>query len=315
MLIAPLIFIASAILLIKSSEWVVTESIRASRLFGISTFTIGFIIISISTSLPELSVAIFSTLEGVPSLSVGNLFGANLTDLTLILGLCAIFGGPLFLEKRDLEDLIELLFVVSLVTLLILYNPQPSPLTGIVLLALFGLLIVRLYRKGKIPRELFDGAHEKKTVALGKLIVGLILLLLAAHFLVDSALEISQMLNLSPTLFGATAVALSTTLPELTVELRAIRKKDYALALGDLFGSAVTNITLVLGIVILGNINMPNIDIAPVLGLLPFLFLVIFILWYMLSRKEMLDKLHGIILIGIYIIYLLEEFNFFAFLK
>jgi len=315
MLVAVAVFIASALLLIKSSEWVVTESIRASRLFGISTFTIGFIIISISTSLPELSVAVFSTLEGAPSLSIGNLFGANLTDLTLILGLCAIFGGQLFLKKRDLEDLIELLFVVSLVTLLILYNPQPSLITGTVLLALFGLLMVRLYKKGRIPRELFDGAHEKKGIALGKLFSGLILLLVAAHFLVDSALEISQVLNLSPTLFGATAVALSTTLPELTVELRAIRKKDYALALGDLFGSAVTNITLVLGILMLGNIKIQQVDIAPLLGLFPFLFLTIFVLWYLLSKKQMLDRSHGIILVAIYIIYILEEYEFFAFLK
>lgn len=315
MLISVVIFLISALLLIKSSEWVVTESIRASRLFGISTFAIGFIIISISTSLPELSVAIFSTLEKAPSLSVGNLFGANLTDLTLILGLCAIVGGQLILKRRDLEGLLELLFVVSLVTLLILYNPQPSLLTGIVLLALFGLLLARLYGKGRIPRELFDGTHEKKGAALGKLFIGIITLLISAHFLVDSSLEISQSLNLSPTLFGATAVALSTTLPELTVELRAIRKKDYALALGDLFGSAVTNITLILGILMLGNIKIQQVDIKPLFGIFPFLFLTIFVLWYFLSKKRALDRSHGVILVAIYIIYLLEEFEFFAFLK
>ncbi len=315
MFIALAIFLISAFVLVKSSEWVVTESIKVSRILGISTFTIGFIIISISTSLPELSVAIFSTLDRVPGLSIGNIFGANLTDITLVLGACAFFGGPLILKKRDMEDLLELLFVVSLVTLLILYMPRPSAIIGMVLLGLFGLLIVRLYKKGRIPKTIFDGKKEKAPMALAKLLLSLFVLLIAARFLVESAVEISQGLNISETLFGATAVALSTTLPELTVELRAVRKKDYALALGDLFGSAVTNLTLVLGILILGNVNIQHIDVKPLFGLFPFLFLTIFVLWYLLSRKSMLDRSHGILLISIYLIYVLEELEFFAFLK
>ena len=315
MLIAAAIFIASALLLIKSSEWVVTESIRASRILGISTFTIGFIIISISTSLPELSIAIFSTLDEVPGLSVGDIFGSNLTDITLVLGACAFFGGPLVLKKRDMEDLLELLFVVSLVTLLILYMPTPSAIIGIVLLGLFGLLMVRLYKKGRVPKAVFDGKKEKAPMALAKLLLSLFILLAAARFMVESAVEISQGLNISRTLFGATVVALSTSLPELAVELRAVRKKDYALALGDLFGSAVTNLTLVLGVLILGNVNMQQINIKPLYGLFPFLFFTLFVLWYLLSKKSMLDKSHGILLISIYFIYVLEELEFFAFLK
>lgn len=309
-----LILLASLVVLAKSGGWVVEHSVRLSRLFGISTFAIGFILISISTSLPELGVAIFSTFQGVPGLSVGDVLGANLTDLTLILGLCAIFGGTIYLKKKELMDLIELLFITSLVTVMIFQNAQLSPLMGWVLLALFAFLLIRLYKKGKIPQEVFDGIKEKRTGAFLRLIGSLILLLSASYFLVLSASSIAFSLNLAPTFIGATVVALGTTLPELTVELRAVRSKQYALALGDLFGSAVTNLTLVLGTLSVINTGRPKIELGPLVGILPIFFVTLFFIWYTLSKKGKISKAEGFILIGFYVLFLIQELELLALL-
>ncbi len=306
--LALFVFLASAFFLVKSSEWVIKNSVELSKLLGISTFAIGFILISVSTSLPELSVAIFSSLKNVPSLSVGNVLGANLTVLTLILGLCAIIGSKIVLKKKEFEGLIELLFITSIVTVLIFFTSSLSIGHGLILFALFAFLLHRLYKRGKIGKAVFDGAAKARGWKAGtKLLISIAVLLAAAHFLVESAVSIAGELAIAPAVIGATAVALSTTLPELTVELRAIKSKQYALAMGDLFGSAVTNITLVLGT--LSILNPREINTVALVTVVPFLFITIFAVWFLFSKKGKIDTREGMVLVGIYALYLLAEFG------
>ncbi len=299
-------FIVSAFFLVKSSELVIKNSVMLSRLFGISTFAIGFILVSVSTSLPELSVAIFSGINNVPALSVGTVLGSNLSDLTLILGICAIIGGKIVIKKKEFEGLIELLFITSIVTVLIFFTSTLSIGHGIILLSLFAFLLHRLYKRGKISKSIFNGSTQSKSwLAAIKLITGIAILLASAHFLVESAITIAYWLLVPPAVIGATAVALSTSLPELTVELRAIRKKQYALAMGDLFGSAVTNITLVLGITSL--LNPRQINVSSLASIVPFLFITIFAVWFLFSKKGKIDTREGFVLIIIYVLYILAE--------
>jgi len=303
-----LIFIGGAFFLVESSEWVIENSIKLSRLWGISTFTIGFILISVSTSLPELSVAIFSSLRNVPALSVGTVLGSNLTDLTLILGICAIIGSQIVVKKKEFRGLIELLFITSIVTVLIFFTSSLTIGHGIVLLALFAFLLLRLYNRGKISKKVFDGAAKAKGWRAGlKLIASIALLLFAAHFVVESAIDIAEIMAVPTAVIGATAVALSTSLPELTVELKAIKKKEYALAMGDLFGSAVTNITLVLGVTSL--LNPGEINISSLVSVVPFLLITTFAIWYLFTKKGKISKREGLVLVAIYFLYLLAEFG------
>ena len=313
MLIEVLVFIAAAAVLVKSSEWVVTHSTRLSSLLGISPFAIGFILISIATSLPELAVVVFSSARGVPGMGLGGIMGSNLTDLTLILGLVAIIGGPIILKRKELLGLVELLFITSLVTVIIFQYGQLTPFFGAILLLLFGYLLLTLYNKGKIPREVFDGVKEKKVEASIKLFGSIALLLLAAHFIVGSATIIAEELSISATLIGATLIALSTSLPELAVELRAVKSKQYALALGDLFGSAVTNITLVLGTLCIVN-PTTRIELTPLIGIVPIFFVTLFFIWYSLSKQGKISKAEGFILIGLYALFLVQELGLMAFL-
>jgi len=315
MIIELIVFLVAAAALIKSSEWIVKHSTHLSHLLGISTFAVGFIIISIATSLPELAVAIFSVLNNTPGLSVGGIMGSNVTDLTLILGIVAIVGGPLLLKKKELMNLVELLFFTSLITVLIFF--QFSQLTffhGIILLGLFGYLLINLFNQGKISREAPKDIKEKTPIAFAKLGGSIALLLIAAHFMVESATVIAFEAGVSQSLIGVTLIALSTSLPELAIELRAVKSKQYALALGDLFGSAVTNITLVLGTLAILNPGSTPIDMKPVIGVFPIFFITLFFIWYSLSRKEKISRTTGVILVGLYALFLIQELNLVSFL-
>ncbi|OYT56383.1 MAG: hypothetical protein B6U68_03465 [Candidatus Aenigmarchaeota archaeon ex4484_14] len=259
-----IVFLVSALVLYKSSDSVIKYGIELSEVLRISTFALGFIFISVATSLPELSVALFSGVWGEPGLSVGNVLGANFTDLTLVLGLVTIFGGTIYLKKKDILSLVELLFISSLVALFIFQRGELSVIHGLLLLGLFG------------------------------------------FFVVKSAIEIAHFFSLTSTLVGATLVALGTTLPELSVEIKAIKNRQYSLAMGDLFGSCVTNITLVLGVTSI--LSPVPINIESIISLMPFLMAAVVTVWYLLSREGKITKHEGFILLILYLLFIIERF-------
>jgi len=299
-----LIFFISAIVLFKSSEWVIKHTLSIAKIIGLPTFAIGFILLSISTSIPELSVAVFSSLEGKPGLSVGDILGSNFVDLTLILSLICLFGGTIHMKRDENIGLVELLFITSLLTIIIFQIGGLSLTHGLILIALFGFLILRLYKGGKIDKKVFEYRQEKDWKVLVKFIFSISLLLVSARLIVYSALEIAEIFSLTATFVGSTIVAFGTSLPELAVDLRAIKKKEYNLAIGDLFGSAITNMTLVMGV--LSLMSPGKIDLRPLTGLLPFLLTSVLIVWYLFSKNEKIIRRDTIILIALYILFLLS---------
>ncbi len=304
-----IVFLVSALVLYKSSDSVIKYGIELSEVMRISTFALGFIFISVATSLPELSVALFSGVWGEPGLSVGNVLGANFTDLTLVLGLVTIFGGTIYLKKKDILSLVELLFISSLVALFIFQRGELSVIHGLLLLGLFGFLLVKLYKEGHVSEKAFDDKKSKKRdryPLFVKFLLSIGLLLLSADFVVKSAIEIAHFFSLTSTLVGATLVALGTTLPELSVEIKAIKNRQYSLAMGDLFGSCVTNITLVLGVTSI--LSPVPINIESIISLMPFLMAAVVTVWYLLSREGKITKHEGFILLILYLLFIIERF-------
>ena len=299
-----LIFLVSAFILFKSSEWVIKHTLMIAKILGLPTFTIGFILLSVSTSIPELSVAVFSSLAGKPGLSVGDILGSNFVDLTLILSLVCLFGGTIYIKKEENAGLIELLFITSLLTIIIFQIGGLSITHGLILIALFGYLSLKLYKSGKIDKKVFEYAEEKSWKVFVKFIVSISFLLISARLIVYSALQIAELFSLAASFVGATIVAFGTSLPELAVDLRAVKKKEYNLAIGDLFGSATTNMTLGLGI--LSIMSPEKINLTPLTGILPFLLASILIVWYISSKNEKIVRRDTIILIALYILFLLS---------
>lgn len=291
----------------KSSEYIIKYSLSISRILGISTFVIGFILVSVITSLPELFVTIFSVLEGEPSLAVGTILGSNMTDITLVIGIVAIFAGTIHMKRKETLHLIELLFIISLITILIFQTGSLTQIHGIILIVLFGFLTLRMYKKGRISKELYDDG-KKPNIALvfGKFLVAMFVLIIASRLIVDSAIQMADTFLVATSFIGLTVVAFGTSLPELAVELRAVKAKQYSFAMGDLFGSAITNITLVLGV--LSLISPTTINIVSLASIMPFLLISILFIWYTFSQKKKITRFEGLVLIMIYMIFLFATF-------
>lgn len=316
----------SIFIIFKSSEWVIRYALSLSKIIGVSTFVIGFILIAVSTSLPEIFVTLFASLQQEPNLAIGNILGSNLFDINVIIGLTTLLVGTIYMKRKETLQLIELLFITSTITLVIFSLPTLGPVHGIVLLILFGYLMVKLYKGGKIEKEVFKEEKipslprkprileflRKKTwpVLLLKFAVSIAILLAGTRILVDTSLDLAGFLGLSTTFIGATIVAAGTSLPELSVTFAAVKKRHYALAMGSLIGSAVTNITLVLGI--LSLVTLAPINLIPLVGLLPILIISTLVIWYAFNTKRKVTKNTGILLLVLYAVFIFEQLGIIA---
>lgn len=300
-MIEVLMLLAGLLVLYKSSRWVVEYSVRISEVLKVGTFTVGFIFVAITTSLPELFVSVFSTLKGEAGLAVGNVIGSNISNLTLVLGLCVFLGGTIYLEKRDVLELVEILFISSLVPLFFLRG-YLGTIHGVVLIALFLFFLKKLFGERRIPGPPKKGNLWEIFV---KFFFSIGILLAASEVVVRNAIDLSYTFNLSPEFIGITAVALGTSLPELSVDLRSVKEKRYNLALGDLFGSCIMNITLVLGLTSL--LNQIPLDLRPFYGSIPILLITTMSVWYFLDRNNKITKTEAGALFLIYALFILQE--------
>ncbi|MBU0530213.1 MAG: calcium/sodium antiporter [Candidatus Aenigmatarchaeota archaeon] len=294
-------------LMYKSSAWVIKYSLTISRVLGISSFVIGFILVSVITSLPELFVSIFAVWQNEPNLAVGTILGSNMSDITLVIGMVAIFAGTIHMKKKETLHLIELLFITSLITIFIFQTGSLTQIHGLILLALFGFLMHRLYKKGRVSKEVYqDEEKTKLPQLLGKFLTSIAILIISSRLVVDSALAMADYFLVATSFIGLTLVAFGTSLPELSVELRAVKRKEYSFAMGDLFGSAITNITLVLGVMSL--ISPTTINVISLTSLMPYMLVAIMFIWYVFSSKKKITRFEGLVLIMIYMLFIFTTF-------
>lgn len=302
----------------------VRYSVELSEILEVSTFILGFIILSISTGLPELTIAIMSSLSAVPGLSAGDILGSNLVNVTFVLGISAIVGRKLFVEREDEKNMLLLLTVITGVMFALFLTLKLSSLEGIVLVATYLIAMWWLWRRGigkKIVEEEREEAKEEleeekllkgRSGLVLKLLGSLVLVLIGARITVNSALSLTKILGLPLETMGATVVALGTGLPELSLELNAVKEREYELALGDIFGSTLTNATLILGI--LSILGSGHISLIPLLGIVPFFFIALGVIWYSMIFNHEMDRRTGVLLISIYLLYLIVEIGVLSFL-
>lgn len=310
MLLEILILLASLAVLAKSSSMVTDKSILLSNYFGISRMAIGFLLLSASTSLPEFSVAIISSFAGQGALSAGNVFGANIADILLIIGACAISGG-LVLKRHEAAEVGSVLLVTSVITVYFIYSafvlgiPTIDRLEGALLLLAFMVYIYYVTISNKSPNT--DNRQVSKKEALSAFLLfflGIAVVLVSAGLAVGAAVRLSEITGISRSFIGVTLVSVGTTLPELSVSLAAARKKEYSLAFGNAVGSTIVNLTMVLGMASLINpIEIP----APGTFLITLVFAMlanVFLLYFAIGTRK-LGKMWGILLIGLYLLFLI----------
>ncbi|MDO8340055.1 MAG: sodium:calcium antiporter [Candidatus Burarchaeum sp.] len=289
--------------LAKASQYVIENAVVLARYFRISEATVGFVLISVSTSLPELSVALISSSAGEGALSVGNVIGSNIADLTLVIGICA-FIRPLLVKKRDMMEIMKILLITSIIPLVLIYTGNLDKFGGLLLIGIFAAYVFYVSRK-KIEMEK-DVNHIRRPQALRAFLLfsgGIVGVLLTSSFAVNSAVTISAMTGITKTFLGATIIALGTSLPELAVDIQAVRRGRYSLALGDAIGSAMTNLTLVLGVTALFNPVIISMSIF--LTIMLFLLATNMALMYFMTTSNKITKKEGVMLIALYVIFVL----------
>ncbi len=298
--------IAGLALLYYGGNYLVTSSVRLARVLKISPFAIGATVIAFGTSAPELAVALLASLEGNPELAMGNVIGSNIANIGLVLGLTALLT-PLSIGPDRLRRESAPLLFASLLIVVIAWNLEINRAEGSFMVCLLGLYIWRSFsHKEDIVEEMEDEAPlfagKDLYFQILLIIVGLGLLVGGAEFLVAGGVGIARNLGISEWFIGITIVAIGTSLPEIVSSMIAAKRGHGEMAIGNIFGSNIFNILMVLGLT--ATIHPLHIN-EPIQPDLLITFAITGLLLGMIRYgNHSLGKLTGAILILVYCVYI-----------
>jgi len=289
--------------LVKFSSLTIKNAIRFSHLTGISSMTVGFIIIAVATSLPEFAIAIISSLKNEGLLSLGNIIGANISNVALIFGITSLIGFQL--KRFDVVQAQKILIITTIIAIFILILRILNYVLGIFLLIVFYIFSKAIVKNRTKAKQRAKGLRIESIKSLIYLLVSIIFVVISASIVTDSAVKLADKIGIAESVIGATILAMGTTMPELSVNIAAIRKKNVGLAVGNTIGSVITNITLILGVATL--INSISVGYAEIVGLVS--LILINVLFFFLLARGVFRKYEGIILLAVYAVYLAVMFS------
>ncbi|MBT9777177.1 calcium/sodium antiporter [Clostridium sp. MCC353] len=240
--------LAGFILLVKGADFFVEGSSSVAKLLRVPSIVIGLTIVAFGTSAPELAVSITAAITGNNEIAVGNVIGSNIFNLLVVVGACGVIA-PMAIEKKILNgDFLLSIIVTAVLAAMLLIDSRVGRMEGIVLLALFVYFLAKTVRSALANRvsaaEVFETLSPMRSIVY--ILGGITAIVLGGDFVVDSASEIAASFGLSQTLIGLTIVAMGTSLPELVTSIVASRKGENGLALGNVVGSNLFNILMVL---------------------------------------------------------------------
>lgn len=276
-----------------------------ARRMNVPQIVIGLTIVAFGTSMPELCISLMSALKGSAGLAVGNIVGSNIFNALAIVG-CAALVAPISVRKSTVQKDIPFAVGSSVLLTCILLICGGLPRTGGALLllgfVLFMIYTMRLARKGQSEPE--DSARDKEysVVKCGLFIlIGLACLVVGSHVFVDGATDVAVRLHVSESVIGLTIVACGTSLPELATSVVAARKGQSGIAIGNVIGSNVFNVLMILGITglicPLPAMGVTVTDLAVFVG-------SILLLWLMSFTKYRIERWEGAVLVVLFLIYI-----------
>ena len=303
-----LILGASLFLIVRGATLSTTYAIRLSRSLELPRYTVGFLVVSAISILPELLIAIISSLTNVPEFALGVLFGSNIADLTLIFALIILLTGrALSVQKSTLKDN-ELYIFLLLMPVLLGLDGYFSRTDGILLIAA-GVFFYYQSLKNRRASHAGSGTQTHnyyRTFFLLLLAIGM--LLTGAYLAVSSASALATTLGVSPVLIGMFIVGLGTTLPELFFSLKSHQRHNDALAEGDLLGTVLVDATIVVGtLAAVSPFAFPK-SIMYITG--AFMVAAAFFLFYLMRSDRTLTKREGFFLFLFWVAFLATELLF-----
>lgn len=312
MIVEALFFLLWLIVLSWGADRFVFGASALAKNIGISPMVIGLTIVAMGSSAPEIMVSATASFSGNIDTAVGNALGSNITNIALVLGLTALFK-PLSIASTTLKREMPVLLLVSLLAAYMLSDLYLSLTEGLILIVLFfvsiaGLAWMSYHMEKGDPLEHETISEIPSNVPTPKavlwLLVGLLLLPLSAHFMVDSAVIIARHFGLSDLVIGLTIIAIGTSLPELAASIAGVLKGEDDLALGNIIGSNIFNLLAVMampGLIAAGPID-PSAggrDMYAMLGLT--VLLIVFS--FNLRGSRRINRWEALILLGCFAAY------------
>jgi len=255
--------LAGLILLCIGGYAIVSGGVSLAKKIRISSMIIGLTVVAYGTSTPELAASLLAAFNSHTELILGNIVGSNISNIGMVIGISAIFT-PLLISKITVSRWIPIMIGVSLLVVAMSYDGEVSQVDGAILIAAligFTVYTIKTVKKQKIQQnenieneelegEYFLSKYKIETYpqSIGLIIVGVILLFLGGHLTVDGAVNIAESLGLSQLVIGVVIVAIGTSLPELITSIIAIAKKQTDIGVGNIVGSNIYNILLILGV-------------------------------------------------------------------
>ena len=303
-------------LLIKGADIFVDGASAIAKKFGIPAVIVGLTIVSIGTSAPELAVSIIASLKGANEITMGNILGSNIFNTLMVLGVTSIIM-PIVIKKSTISKDFFISVMVSILLLVLTFgsmlfggNSKISRLSGIILLVFCIAYIISLIIATKKSNGLDESEETEEEIkvvnCIIKILFGIIGVVIGGQMVVDSATNIAIAFGMSQKLIGLTIVAVGTSLPELVTSMMAAIKGENDIALGNVFGSNIFNILLILGV----SATISPIAVASQLGIdLIFLIVITLILGAFMfigkNGKSKLSRKEGMLLVLIYIAYII----------
>lgn len=337
-----LLFILGVIFLVKGADLFVFSSARIAKKFGVSEFVIGLTFVAIGTSIPELASSIVASIKHNPELVVGNVIGSNVANIGLILGLSAAIAYKRS-EKTILNRDSYIMLSSAIIFYLFALNEVISRIESGILLLFYASYLLFLFEVkpgSRIKNDFTDFveyffkfqyittirsqifSRNKKTVKQEEkvkklfkesIIMDLLFMLISgvgivygAKLLVDGAISITNYFSLPTAITGVLFVAIGTSIPELVVSLTAARKGHGSMAIGNILGSNIANIALIVGVS--GLISPLTLGSTVIYFLAPFMIFISLLLVYFLRTKWKVSRTEGIILLILYVLFILAIF-------
>lgn len=300
------LLISGLVVLAFASDKTIDIASRLAATANIPPLLIGIVVLSMGTSLPEISNSLVSTISGHPEINVGNIFGSSLSQITLIFGLAVLIAGPMVLGRRDVLLLGGCAIMGAMLSLFAVESGEITLINAVFLIASYFILIF-ISNKYSVKRYVApEGVEAKKfwprkerIIGFGKLLFFLIGIGAGATIVVESTVTISYALGIPSYLVSFFGIAIGTSLPELFVAVSALKKGQDELAVGNIMGSNITDSTLALAV---GPLVAPSILPEAGLAIATGIYLVFssMVVVALFAWRRKLDRFAAMVLLGLY---------------
>ncbi len=297
-----LLLILGIVVVLKSADWLTNGAVGLATKLGISQIVIGLTIVAIGTSMPEFFVSIVSAIKGTPDLAVGNIVGSNIFNVLLIVGVAAIVA-PITIQRATVKRDIPIAIIASVMLTIMMMDDIMSRLDALILFIAFIAFIWITLRDSKNVSPESNSSKEtigaKKSVFL--IVIGLVGLVLGSNVFVDNASSLAHAWGISDAVIGLTIVAGGTSLPELATSAVAAKKGDSGIAIGNVLGSNVFNILMILGLTgLISPMHIQNITYVD----MAVMVMSMTLFWLFSFTKLRVDRWEGCVLIACFLGYI-----------